>query len=102
MATSGASQPTLYDEVAAVLERHDPTGVMPAEIDPELGPMDEYDPEATTIAVRVAHARSREDVERAVAEEFARWFEPGEAPAEALAMVAQEIWAVIEDRDASA
>ena len=88
----------LYDEVAVILERWDPMGLMPDRVDPELGPSDEYDPEATTIVARLGSARSREDLHRIVAEEFARWFDMGEAPAEALTGVAEDIWVVVEAR----
>jgi hypothetical protein len=91
-----ADEGGLYDEVAAILERHDPMGVMPEEPDPELGSLDEYDPEATTIAARLRSARSLQDVHTIVAEEFARWFEGGDAPAERLTAVAADIWVVMQ------
>ncbi|MBA3627265.1 MAG: hypothetical protein H0W60_05975 [Chloroflexi bacterium] len=83
----------LYDEVAAILERHDPMGLVPDEIDPEFGPFDEYDPEATVIVTGLGGAASPQDVMRIVHEVFAEWF--GEEPP-GLDTVAVEVWALIE------
>ncbi len=89
----------LYDEVSSVLERHDPMGVVPDEIDPEFGPFDEYDPEATAIAARLEKAADGDDVLRIVHEVFAEWFEE-EPPG--LDAVAKEIWTLFgTHRDAS-
>lgn len=86
----------LYTEIASILERHDPMGVMPNQIDPELGPLDEYDPETSAILPRLGEASSEEDVLRMAREVFVEWF--GEAPS-GLEAVAKDIWAVL-DRSA--
>lgn len=88
-----ASQGASYDEVASILERHDPMGVMQADVDGELGPLDEYDPEATAILARLGAATSPDDVERTVRDVFIEWF--GEEPP-GLDAVAAEMWALIE------
>lgn len=82
----------LYDEVASILERHDPMGVVLGEPDPDLEPLDEYDPETTAIVARLGAAASAEDVERIVREVFRQWFdeEPG-----GLDAVARDIWALV-------
>ena len=89
-----AAQGALYDEVASILERHDPMGVMQAEADAELGPLDEYDPEASAILARLGAATSADDVERIVRDVFIEWFD--EEPA-GLKVVATEIWAVMRE-----
>jgi len=58
----------LYDEVAALLFRHDPVS-----INYETN-TDEYEPEVGTILPRLKTCGSAEDVRRVVHEEFKRWF----------------------------
>jgi hypothetical protein len=55
-------------ELAVVLFRHDPSG-----LNFETN-VDEYRPEAETIALRRSEARSAVDVRRIVHEEFTHWF----------------------------
>ena len=85
----------VYDVVSEVLERHDPMGIMPDEPDPELGPQDEYDPEATSIAARLAGVGTRDEVRRVVVAEFERWFEDDAPPPEVLGAIADDIHAAI-------
>jgi hypothetical protein len=58
----------LFDEVSALLFRHDPIGI---NFDTNA---DEYDPEARTILLRLSECGSEADVLRVVLEEFRRWF----------------------------
>jgi len=48
----------LYDEVSAILYRHDPMGLAP------LAPSDEYDPEVGTILPRLKECRSEQEFRR--------------------------------------
>ncbi|MGY1692328.1 hypothetical protein [Geodermatophilus sp. SYSU D01105] len=74
-------------EVEALLYRHDPIGIAVAE-----NP-DEYRPEAGSIVARLHGARSVEDVQRLVHEEFVRWFDADTAgPASRYAAIAQDVW----------
>ncbi len=68
-------------------------GIVPDQIDPEFGPFDEYDPEATAILARLGMAAVPDDVLRIVRAVFAEWF--GEEPP-GLDAVATEIWSLIE------
>jgi len=77
----------LYDEVAALLFRHDPEG-----INFETN-TDEYEPEVGTILPRLRSCRSEHDVLQVVHEEFVRWFGADTAgPRERYAKIAAEIW----------
>ena len=58
----------LFDDVSALLFRHDPIGI---NFDTNS---DEYDPEARTILPRLSQCQSEGDVFRVVIEEFRRWF----------------------------
>ena len=58
----------LFDDVSALLFRHDPIGI---NFDANT---DEYDPEARTIVPRLAQCDSESDVLEAVMEEFHHWF----------------------------
>ena len=58
----------LFDEIEAILFRHDPIG-----INFEVNP-DEYEPEVGTILLRAINATSVEETFRIVHEEFIRWF----------------------------
>jgi hypothetical protein len=58
----------LFDDVAALLFRHDPIGIC---IDTNT---DEYGPEARTILPRLSQCQSEADVLRVVIEEFHCWF----------------------------
>jgi len=58
----------LFEEVSAILFRHDP-------IEINFGSnTDEYDPEAGTIIPRLRDAGSEDDILDIVHEEFVRWF----------------------------
>ena len=64
------SHPRLFEEVSAILYRLDPIG-----IGIRIGsPPDEYDAEAGTIIPRLQACNSADDVQKAVFEEFVRWF----------------------------
>lgn len=77
----------LFDEVAAILFRHDPIS-----INFETNE-DEYGPEVGTILPRLRSCASEEDVRRVVHEEFVRWFSVEDAgPEEHYAKISSEIW----------
>lgn len=78
-------------DIEQILFRHDLMGLA------ALGaPADEYQPEAETIAPRLAEAGSVDDVSRILVEEFESWFTPEVAPPrEALAAPAAEVWATL-------
>jgi len=53
----------------------------------------QYDPAAASIAQRLGEATDADDLERIIAEEFARWFAPADARAtERYAAVARSVW----------
>jgi hypothetical protein len=58
---------TLFAQVSNALWTANPIGIYG-------GPDDEYDPEVGTILPRLETARSPDDVQKIVFEEFARWF----------------------------
>jgi hypothetical protein len=58
----------LFDDVSAILYRHDPIGI---NFDTNT---DEYDPEARTILPRLRHCTSVDEAVVIVHEEFQRWF----------------------------
>ncbi len=77
----------LFDEVAALLFRHDPVGIN------FENNTDEYEPEVGTILPRLRSCRSADDVRRVIHEEFVRWFDASTAgPEEHYAKIANEIW----------
>ena len=79
----------LFDDVAALLFRHDPVGIS---FDDNT---DEYKPEVGTILPRLRTCNSVDDVRRVVYQEFVRWFELSNAgPESAYTEIASEIWAV--------
>lgn len=79
---------SLFEEVAAVLYRHDPVGLAATG-----APEDEYEPEASTILPRLEHASSEREALWVVRDEFARWFSPEVAgPTERYEGAASEIW----------
>ena len=80
---------TLFDDIAALLFRHDPIGL---NFDDNT---DEYDCEARTILPRLKTCHSSDDVLTAVHEEFQRWFDPYIAgPRERYADIANDVWAL--------
>ncbi|MFA6561407.1 MAG: hypothetical protein WCV00_05815 [Verrucomicrobiia bacterium] len=77
----------LFDEVSALLFRHDPVGISFETND------DEYEPEVGTILPRLRSCSSVDDVRRVVHEEFVRWFDTDIAGSqEHYAKIATEIW----------
>ena len=78
----------LFNEVRAVLNRHDPWGLLA-----DGAPQDEYEPEVGTILPRLLQAQSPEEVHRMVAEEFQAWFGPAPALVDArFPTVAADLW----------
>ena len=79
----------LFDEVAAILFRHDPIGINFEDN------TDEYEPETRTILPRLKTCHSAEDVLTVVHEEFQRWFEPDTAGArDKYSAIANDVWAL--------
>lgn len=77
----------LFDDVAALLFRHDPVRINFEDNS------DEYEPETGTILPRLRNCRSAEDVRKVVHEEFVRWFDADIAgPEEHYTAIAAEIW----------
>ena len=77
----------LFERMSRLLFRADPV-----EINFENN-ADEYEPEVGTILPRLEGARSAEDVQTIVYEEFCRWFGPETAGnKEHYASVSQQIW----------
>ena len=85
-----AAYGTLYTEVSRLVREADPIRLI------EIGaPDDEYDPELSTILPRLREAKSADDVQRIVYEEFAHWFGAEIAgPATHYAGVSDNIWEV--------
>lgn len=80
----------LYDEVAAILFRHDPIGLNAGDN------LDEYEPETRTILPRLKEANSETDVHEIIYEEFLRWFSAsivGHKNSQPYKAAAKEIWA---------
>lgn len=77
----------LYDEVLQTLFRNDPIG-----INFEIN-TDEYEPEVSTILPRLMEARSVEDLQKIIHQEFVRWFGADIAGSGAkYARIAREVW----------
>ena len=77
----------LFASISAALFEADPVGINFEEN------TDEYDAEAGTIIPRLGSAKSSEDVQTIVYEEFCRWFGPITAPPrEKYASVSVKIW----------
>jgi hypothetical protein len=76
-----------FDDVVAILYRHDPEGIN------FESNTDEYELEAGTIIPRLDGCTSTEDVQRLVHEEFRKWFSPGVTqPFETFRQPAEDIW----------
>ena len=76
----------LFDEVSAILFRHDPAHVN------FCFNADEYEPEVGTILPRLRECRSAQEVQEVVYEECGRWFAfPGDK--EKYLRPSEEIWA---------
>jgi hypothetical protein len=82
---------TLFDEISALLFRHDPM-----EINYESN-CDEYDSEVGTILPRLPDCQSEADVLAVVDEEFRRWFDDA-GPIKNYAKIAGETWALWRER----
>jgi len=82
----------LFDDVAALLFRHDPAG-----INFEIN-ANEYEPEAGTILPRLSDCRSVQDVERIVAKELDHWFGSGNIRSNAPAEITPDLWALWQER----
>lgn len=79
----------LFDQMSAILFRHDPIGINFEEN------TDEYDPEVSSILPRLAACASAIEVHRVVFEEFCSWFGPENAGDETrYGAIAGEIWAL--------
>ena len=77
----------LFDEVAALLFRHDPVGINFEDN------MDEYEAEVGTILPRLRSCHSADEVRTVVHQEFVRWFDADIAgPEHNYEKVATEIW----------
>ncbi len=80
----------LYVEVSRLVREADPIRLIS-----RGAPDDEYDPEVSTILPRLREAKSPEDVQRIVHEEFTHWFSAEIAGAAAeYAAVSERIWEV--------
>ena len=78
---------TLFASISHALFEADPVGI---NFDVNT---DEYEPETGTIIPRLGSAKSAEDVQAIVYEEFCRWFDPiTPGPREKYASVSAEIW----------
>jgi len=83
----------LFDELAALLFRHDPLGISFVGNADVKDNADEYEPEAGTILPRLRSCQSADDVRKVVHQEFMRWFDAGNAGQEEhYAKIATEIW----------
>lgn len=82
----------LFSAVSEVLFRHDPIY-----INFETN-TDEYDLEAETILPRLRKCQSVEDVQTVVHEEFLRWFGEDAGEREVYQEIAEEIWALWQNR----
>jgi broad specificity phosphatase PhoE len=85
-----AAYGALYTEVSRLMREADPIRLI------AIGaPEDEYDVELRTILPRLREAKSSDDVQRIVHEEFVHWFSAEIAgPAEQYAEVSKNIWEV--------
>lgn len=83
-----AAYGNLYTEVSRLLREADPIRLI------AIGtPDDEYDPEVSTILPRLRDAKSVDDVQRIVHEEFVHWFGVETAgPAVHYTGVSEEVW----------
>ncbi|MBI4497972.1 MAG: hypothetical protein HY689_08755 [Chloroflexi bacterium] len=85
-----AAYTELYDQVLAILCRHDPVGVS----DSNEESAEEYAPEVGTILSRLPQHGSVEEFRRIIHEEFVQWFSPQTAgPETSYQAIAYEVWA---------
>jgi hypothetical protein len=84
--------PDLVDALTAVLERHDPVGLVTQ--DPDIHG-EEYAPEVTVIATRLPNAQSEEDARRLIHDVLTEWFDDASVGTEQdLAPLARDVWEV--------
>jgi hypothetical protein len=84
----------LFDQVAALLFRHDPVGIN------FNSNTDEYEPEVGTILPRLKDCNSADGVRQVVHEEFVRWFGADSAGSEQnYAIISEEIWQLWQKRN---
>jgi hypothetical protein len=81
----------LFCDISGILFKHDPMGINFEDN------MDEYDPEARTIIARLNSAKSGDDVEKIIVEEFDNWFKvdeltPQPVSREGYKKIADEVW----------
>lgn len=89
-----AAYKNIYDELRAIVSRHDPIGIDSGDN------ADEYDPEVDTILPRLKEAHSADDVRRITLEEFARWLGDSIAGSEQqYDAMAHEIWELWQNRE---
>ncbi|HWS99349.1 MAG TPA: hypothetical protein VN256_03680 [Pyrinomonadaceae bacterium] len=87
---------SLFDSIAEILFRHDPSGINFEDN------TDEYETEARTILPRLKDCHSPEDVTTVVHEEFQRWFDPDFAgPRGKYEEIAKEVWRLWQNHGAS-
>ena len=84
--------PELFQQVAAILFKHDPMA-----IDYEVN-TDEYEPEAGTIIPKLADCSSYMDARKMIHEEFLRWFYDDVGDEDEYTEIAKEIWELWVDR----
>ncbi len=93
----------MSDEVESVREKYGPLFTDILELLYESDPVginygdnrDEYEPEVRTLLPRLPAARSCDDVQTIVHEEFLRWFDAHTVgPKDAYASIAERIWAL--------
>ncbi len=87
--TSRLQYKNFHRDLTALLYRHDPISLAAAG-----APADEYEPEVSTIIPRLKDAKSPDDVQRVLHEEFLHWFNGEETagPESAYRAMAIEIW----------
>ena len=84
---------TLFASISDALLKTDPVGIYFDINTDEYENTGEYEPETETIIPRLSSAKSAEDVQTIIYEEFCRWFDPIIAgPREKYASVSVEIW----------
>ena len=85
---------SLYNELEAILFRHDLEGIAFFDENGEPINPDEYAPEVGTILPRLNIAKNADDVAQIVMEEFEHWFDSGHSPenSEGFKPLAKEIW----------
>lgn len=78
-----------FDEVVALLFRHDSIGINFSDNS------DEYEPEAVTLLPRLDEAKTVADLRRIILEEFVRWFGKSAGTESDYTEIARELWILI-------